>query len=480
MVQISINGAHAAVRKQEVLTVGMVGAIAEFLFYDDAWDSLSKVAVFQQGNVTKDAVIVDGKATIPWEVLQLPGIPVSIGVYGAREDGSVVVPTVWAKTNPVQPAADPSGDESYPPTPDIGEQVLMIAENAQKISELVMAEELSRNAAEIERKANEEVRVANEANRVGAEFQRVAAETARENKETGYVAQAKSHADRAETVAAGVYSAVVDAQAAKSAAQQAQQNAENASNYANNAAGYANESAVSANNAAGYANTSARNAAESESAAKAAQVAAEKARDDAQSIAGGNFASEEYVDAKVDTAEQNANTYTNGQINAHNEGSDAHADIRQAVNAAQTTANEAKNAIPTKVSQLTNDSGYLTSVPVAAVNGKTGDVQLGADDVGARPNTWTPTAADVGLTTENWTFTLEDGSTVRKKIYIGDMSIRFTINGESYTGEEWMTWADWNASDFNTTGQKVVSVTDASGNSVSLDSVIVGGTAYEA
>ena len=139
--------------------------------------------------------------------------------------------------------------------------------------------------------------------------------------------------------------------------------------------------------------------------------------------------------------------------------------------------------IPTKTSQLNNDSGFITSVPVTSVNGKTGAVQLEAGDVGARPNTWTPSASDVGalptnggkmtgvlsfegenalppkelqfvcgidsfasggqmgwqkkegflaeyakkteiptvptLNTENWTFTLEDGSTVTKVVYIG-------------------------------------------------------------
>lgn len=34
--------------------------------------------------------------------------------------------------------------------------------------------------------------------------------------------------------------------------------------------------------------------------------------------------------------------------------------------------------------------------PVKSVNGKTGAVSLGASDVGARPDTWTPTASDVG------------------------------------------------------------------------------------
>jgi len=39
--------------------------------------------------------------------------------------------------------------------------------------------------------------------------------------------------------------------------------------------------------------------------------------------------------------------------------------------------------IPTKTSELTNDSGFLTSVPVTSVNNKTGAVSLSASDVGA-------------------------------------------------------------------------------------------------
>lgn len=38
----------------------------------------------------------------------------------------------------------------------------------------------------------------------------------------------------------------------------------------------------------------------------------------------------------------------------------------------------------------------LPSVPVQSVNGKTGAVVLNSDDVGARPNTWTPNASEVG------------------------------------------------------------------------------------
>lgn len=43
------------------------------------------------------------------------------------------------------------------------------------------------------------------------------------------------------------------------------------------------------------------------------------------------------------------------------------------------------SAIPTKTSDLTNDSGFITSAPVTSVNGQTGVVSLTASDVGALP-----------------------------------------------------------------------------------------------
>lgn len=49
--------------------------------------------------------------------------------------------------------------------------------------------------------------------------------------------------------------------------------------------------------------------------------------------------------------------------------------------------------IPTKTSQLQNDSGFLTSAPVTSVNSKTGAVSLSASDVGALPDSTTIPAA---------------------------------------------------------------------------------------
>ena len=54
--------------------------------------------------------------------------------------------------------------------------------------------------------------------------------------------------------------------------------------------------------------------------------------------------------------------------------------------------------IPAKVSDLENDKNFIdaTGAPVQSVNDKTGNINLSASDVGARPSTWTPTAEEVG------------------------------------------------------------------------------------
>lgn len=59
-----------------------------------------------------------------------------------------------------------------------------------------------------------------------------------------------------------------------------------------------------------------------------------------------------------------------------------------AVNLTATDVNAlpSSTTIPTKTSQLTNDSGYITSAPVTSVNTKTGAVVLSANDVGALPS----------------------------------------------------------------------------------------------
>lgn len=59
------------------------------------------------------------------------------------------------------------------------------------------------------------------------------------------------------------------------------------------------------------------------------------------------------------------------------------------------------SAIPTKTSDLTNDSGFITSAPVTSVNSQTGAVSLTASDVGALPSSTTIPTKTSDLTNDS-------------------------------------------------------------------------------
>ena len=123
MIKIDVHATYAVVREQKPLTVGLVGSRVRFSFGED-WDGLVKTAVFRQGEVTVDAVNVSGESVLPWEVLTRSGLPVQIGICGMNADGTVVIPTLWAETEPVQPGADPSGDTSAAAALPVYQQIL--------------------------------------------------------------------------------------------------------------------------------------------------------------------------------------------------------------------------------------------------------------------------------------------------------------------------------------------------------------------
>lgn len=72
-------------------------------------------------------------------------------------------------------------------------------------------------------------------------------------------------------------------------------------------------------------------------------------------------------------------------------------------------------SVPTKTSDLTNDSGFLTSAPVASVNGQTGTVSLDASDVGALPDSTTIPSKTSQLTNDSGFLTSAPVTSVNTK-----------------------------------------------------------------
>lgn len=133
-ISISVSGADATVTAKDTLTAGRVGLGVAFSF-DSAWSGLSKIAVCE-GAETRAVAMLDGSdtITIPWECMQTAGYKLRIGVRGESEDGSIVIPTVWASVGKIAEAPGEHEAEGEEPTPSAFAQVQIAAANALMLS----------------------------------------------------------------------------------------------------------------------------------------------------------------------------------------------------------------------------------------------------------------------------------------------------------------------------------------------------------
>lgn len=115
---LKVNGASAVATLDGKLTSGMVG-VPVLIEYDDAWDGLSKTAVFKVGDFARDRKNIGTSTTVPWEVMRNSGNPLMVGVEGRDEGGNLVMPTVWASAGTIQKGANATIPGA--PNPDGGE-----------------------------------------------------------------------------------------------------------------------------------------------------------------------------------------------------------------------------------------------------------------------------------------------------------------------------------------------------------------------
>ena len=129
---IKVNAVTASVERQEPVPRGLVGGTVTIHYEDPIWNELNKTAVFR-GAVTRDVLNVSEVVEIPWETVENAGKTLYIGFYGCSEDGTVVVPTIWAELGRIQGAADPSGDISADPSPDVWGQIQSLIGNLSRL-----------------------------------------------------------------------------------------------------------------------------------------------------------------------------------------------------------------------------------------------------------------------------------------------------------------------------------------------------------
>lgn len=136
MIRLSATKAELTITETETITSGAQRVFECAFTVNSDWDGLNRTAVFRAGTKAVSVLLGDDNTVeIPWEVLQTAGITLRIGLYGTNAAGDVL-PTVWADAGMICTGAY-LGDDAYPPTPGAYEQLVEIAENAEKIAQSV-------------------------------------------------------------------------------------------------------------------------------------------------------------------------------------------------------------------------------------------------------------------------------------------------------------------------------------------------------
>lgn len=139
-IKVEVTGNIARiVERPDKITSGTIGLPIEFAF-DSQWDGLRKITVFRAGHTIKS---VENPTTVPWEVLDIPGVWLSVGVYGTNADGSVVIPTTWANVSPIHIGVNPDGDPTTDPTLPIWQTMMnyfnsLATKPASKVAEVTL------------------------------------------------------------------------------------------------------------------------------------------------------------------------------------------------------------------------------------------------------------------------------------------------------------------------------------------------------
>lgn len=132
MIKVIYNKVCGRCVQSEPLTSGMVGQPIHFEYSHD-FDGLTLTAVFTNGKTTVDVLNPGNQCMIPHEVLDTVGTLVKVGVYAVRGN-EFVIPTVYATIGVVQKGADPSGDVSADPALPVWAQIEALMGNLNDLN----------------------------------------------------------------------------------------------------------------------------------------------------------------------------------------------------------------------------------------------------------------------------------------------------------------------------------------------------------
>lgn len=158
-IKLIVTGASARAKVDGLLTSGMVG-IPVTIVCDGAWDGLTKSMVCRAGSIVKTILNVGNTATVAHECM-VPNQTLFIGIEGRNADGTLVIPTVWARCGLICSGANADADPSTDPTLPVWAQIQQLmtdlaeqsAESAKAANGAAEQSAESRDAADQSAKA---------------------------------------------------------------------------------------------------------------------------------------------------------------------------------------------------------------------------------------------------------------------------------------------------------------------------------------
>lgn len=110
------------VEEKETITSGSVNIYRVKVIFDEAWQQAAmRYLVFKVGSQV-EAVALDDRGTcaVPWDMTayEKKNLVMYCGVYGLREDGTIIIPTIWCELGKIQEGVFWPSDVPRPDTPD--------------------------------------------------------------------------------------------------------------------------------------------------------------------------------------------------------------------------------------------------------------------------------------------------------------------------------------------------------------------------
>lgn len=228
-IKLSLTGAHAWAAVSGPLTSGMVG-IPVTIEYDDAWEGLIKNLMCRcspwgsnDGEI-RTLLNVGETSTVAHEVMQ-QDMYLYLGVEGFRNDGTLVIPTTWARCGKIEYGANTCEDPSTEPELPIWNQ---LQTEMEQIRQDVVTPELVTEIKGYAQSAGQAAVTAERSAQNAAAASHLAVSNA--NSAEVFVKQAQTYSEAAKGSASSAANLANGALQAQRAAEAAAQRAEAAAN----------------------------------------------------------------------------------------------------------------------------------------------------------------------------------------------------------------------------------------------------------